>query len=76
MDLGELNMTVKDVLEKFDTKNNDVNEIDLCDIHELTTYQYTRSDIKFGINNFGKCEVSNIQIDNDEGLITLSISFV
>ena len=69
-------MTVKDVLEKFDTKNSDVNEIDLIDIHEYTTYQYTKSDIKFGIDNFGKHEVSDIQIDKDEGIITLSISFV
>lgn len=71
-------MTVKDVLEKFDTKNSDVNEIDLCDINELTltTYLYTRSDIKFGIDDFGEHEVSNIQINNDEGKITLLISFV
>lgn len=69
-------MTVKDVLEKFDTKNSDVNEIDLCDIHELTTYQYTKSDIKFGIDDFGKHEVNNIRIDNDEGIITLSIFFM
>lgn len=69
-------MTVKDVLEKFDTKNSDVNEIDLIDIHELTTYQYTKSDIKFGIDNFGKHEVNDIRIDKDEGVITLSISFV
>ena len=69
-------MTVKDVLEKFDTKNSDVDEIDLCDIHELTTYHYNKSDIEFGIKNFGKHEVISFQIDKDGSVITFDVAFM
>lgn len=70
-------MTIKDLMEKLDLKNSDIDEIDLFDIHEGTVYEFGENyDSINEIKGFEKHEIKDFSIYNYEGKLNLSISFV
>ena len=69
-------MTVKELLEPFDLKTSEIDEVDLYDIEEGEDYEFFSSkELQDGLNEFGYRRVKSYFVQTYEGKRIFSICF-